>query len=323
MTDFNSKQLVVKAQVEPERVHPTPDQQVAMADQPMAMPQTQGLTSACAEHYREPDASAEPVHDRAQPPTCSKCGNCQPFTCSGAAVQRLEADLAEARRLQKATAPTPVGTPVESSVAHSQAPATSITRMTLGATKPPAPPAPVMQTTLLPVETISVRVTGARVITQPAESPYSLQTVHGGCTCHQPVRYVSYVRAYPEHTGRVSRHHYQYRTYALSPLPGYHVEDLPWPAARGPGGQPEHHTIQAQHDPVGFQPISATMRQPEFVLAPSPPVPTEPPHALATATQCEATEEAAAPPAATRAVCAVYPLPKPQGRYEPRESDKQ
>ncbi len=152
-------------------------------------------------------------------------------------VQQLEADLAKTRRLQKAAPSTPIETPAEPCVTHSQALATSISRMTLGTAQPPAPTAPVMQTALLPVETTSVRVTGARVIAQPADSPYALQTVHGGCACHQPVGYMSYGRACPENTGRVNRYHYQYRTYVLSPPPGYHMEDLPYPAAREPGAR--------------------------------------------------------------------------------------
>ncbi len=63
-----------------------------------------------------------------------------------------------------------------------------------------------------------------------------------------------------------------------------------------------------------FQPISANMGQPEFVLAPLPPISTEPMHAPATTAQRELMEEAAAFPATMGPVCAVYPLPKPQGR---------
>ncbi len=204
--------------------------------------------------------------------------------------------------------------PAEPRVAHSQALAISISRMTLGAAQPPALPAPIMQTALLLVEMTSVQVTGARATAQSAESPYPVQTVHGGCACHQPVGYILYGRACPENTGRVSRYHYQYCTYVPSPPPGYHVEDLPYPAARETGRQPELHAIQIQQDPVRFQPISANMGQPEFVLAPTPPVPVEPTHAPAATAQREPTEETATFPAATGAVCAVYPLPKPQGR---------
>ncbi len=124
-------------------------------------------------------------------------------------VQQLKADLAKARRLQKTTPPTPIEMPTEPHVTHSRALATSISRMALGAAQPPASAAPVMQTMLMPVETTSVRVTGARAIAQPADSPYALQTVHGGCTCHQPVGYILYWRACPENTGRVNRYHYQ------------------------------------------------------------------------------------------------------------------
>ncbi len=149
------------------------------------------------------------------------------------------------------------------------------------------------------METTSVRVTGARAIAQSAESHYPLQTVHGGCTCHQPVGYILYGRTCPESTGRVSRYHYQYRTYVPSPPPGYYVEDLPYPAARESGRQPELHAIPVQQDPVRFQPISANMGQPEFVLAPPPPISTEPTHAPASPAQLELLDEAAAYPATT------------------------
>ena len=74
----------------------------------------------------------------------------------------------------------------------------------------------------------------------------------------------------------MNRYHYQYRTYVPSPPPGYHVEDLPYPAAHESGRQPELHAILVQQDPVRFQPISANVGQPELVLAPPPPVPVEP-----------------------------------------------
>ncbi len=144
-------------------------------------------------------------------------------------VQQLEADLAEARLLKETTPLTPVEMPAEPPAAHSQALATSISRMTLGAAPPPAPTAPVIQTALMLVAKTSVRVTGARTIAQPADSRYALQTVHGGCACHQPVGYISYGKACPENTERVNWYHYQYRTYVPSPPPSYHVEDLPCP----------------------------------------------------------------------------------------------
>ncbi len=105
-------------------------------------------------------------------------------------VKQLEADLAEARCLQKTTPPAPVEMPSEPRVTHSQALATSISQMTLGVAQAPASTAPIMQTTLLLAETTSIRVTGARAIAQPVDSPYALQTVHGGCACHQPVGYI-------------------------------------------------------------------------------------------------------------------------------------
>ncbi len=165
-------------------------------------------------------------------------------------VKRLEADLAEARRLQKAIPPAPVETPSEPSATHSQALATSISRMTLGIAQTPASTAPVMQTALLPAETTSIRVMGVRAIAQPADSPYALQTVHGGCACHHPVEYISYGRACPENVGRASRYHYQYRTYVPSPPPGYHVEDLPYPAAHEPGRQSEFRAVPLRRETV-------------------------------------------------------------------------
>ncbi len=186
--------------------------------------------------------------------------------------------------------------------------------MTLEAAQLSAPTAPVMQTALLLVEMTRVRVTGARAIAQPADSPYALQTMHGGCTCHQPVGYISYGTACPESAGRVNRYHYQYHTYVPSPPPGYPVEDLSYPAARESGRQPELHAVPVQPEPVGFQPISTSVGQPELVLVPPPPVPGEPARTPAAPTQRELMDEAAAFPATTGPVCAVYPLPKPQGR---------
>ncbi len=161
-------------------------------------------------------------------------------------VKRLEDDLAEARRLHKAATSGPVEMLPVTSVTHSQALAMSISRMTLGGAHPPTPAAPVVQTALMPAETTSVRVTGARAIAHPVDSPYTLQTVQGGCTCHQPVEYISYGRACPENASRARRYHYQYRTYVPSPPPGYHVEDLPYPAAHEPGRQPELLAVPVQ-----------------------------------------------------------------------------
>ncbi len=71
-------------------------------------------------------------------------------------MRQLEADLAEARRLQKIIPPAPVETRSEPRTTHSQALATSISRMTLGIAPPPASTAPVMHTALLPAETTSI-----------------------------------------------------------------------------------------------------------------------------------------------------------------------
>ncbi len=95
-------------------------------------------------------------------------------------VKQLEIDLAEARRLQRAATSGPIERLPMPRVTHSQALATSISRMTLGAAQPSASAAPVVQTALMPAETTSVRVTGARAITHPVDSPYALQTVRGG-----------------------------------------------------------------------------------------------------------------------------------------------
>ena len=225
------------------------------------------------------------------------------------AVQQLEADLAEARRLQTAIPLAPIETPAEPHVTHSQVLATSISRMTLGAAQPPAPTAPIMQTVLLPVETTSVRVTGARAIAQLADHAWKvgLPPTSG---IHMPREHrksepvplsVPYLCAIAT-------------AWLPSPPPGYHVEDLPYPAARESGRQPELHAIPVQQDPVRFQPISANVGQPELVLAPPAPVPVEPAHAPADPAQRELMEEAAAFPATKGPVCAVYPLPKPQRR---------
>ncbi len=171
-----------------------------------------------------------------------------------------------------------------------------------------------MQTALLPAETTSIQVTGARAIAQPVDSPYALQTVHGGCACHQSVGYISYWRTCPENTGRANRYHYQYRTYVPSPPPGYHGEHLPYPAAQESLRQPELHAIPVQQDPVRFQPIPINVGQPELVLAPPSPVPMEPAHVPPAPAQRELMDEAAAYSATTGPVCAICPLPKPQGR---------
>ncbi len=52
--------------------------------------------------------------------------------------------------------------------------------MTLGSAQSPASALAVMQHALMPTETSSVRVAGARAIAHPTDSPYALQTVHGG-----------------------------------------------------------------------------------------------------------------------------------------------
>ncbi len=109
-----------------------------------------------------------------------------------------------------------------------------------------------MQTVLMPAETTSVRATGARAIAHPMDSLYALQTIHGGCTCHQPVGYISYRRACPENTGRANRYNYQYHTYVPSPPPGYHVEELPCRVAHESVRQPELHAIPVQPEPVRF-----------------------------------------------------------------------
>ncbi len=185
--------------------------------------------------------------------------------------------------------------------------------MTLGVAQILASTAPVMQTALLPAETTSIRVTGARAIAQPADSPYAMQTVHGGCACHQPVQYISYGRACLENASRASRYHYQYRTYVPSPPPRYHVADLPYPAAHEPGRQPELCVVPVRRETVQFQPVAANVGEPELVLAPLPSVPVEPVHAPPAPAAHEVMDEAAAYPATTGPVCAVWPLPKPQG----------
>ncbi len=122
-------------------------------------------------------------------------------------MRQLEIDLAEARHLQKAATTGPVEMLSVPRVTQSQALVTSISRMTLEATPSPTSAPAVMQHALMPAETTSVRITGARAIAHPIDSPYTLQTVHGGCACHQPVEYVSYRRACPESANRASRYH--------------------------------------------------------------------------------------------------------------------
>ncbi len=80
-------------------------------------------------------------------------------------VRQLEADLVKARRLQKAAPPVPIEMPPQPHVTHSQALATSISRMTLGVTQPPASTAPVMQTALMPAKTTSVQPVSYRCST--------------------------------------------------------------------------------------------------------------------------------------------------------------
>ncbi len=226
--------------------------------------------------------------------------------------RQLEADLDEARRLQRAATTGPVEMSPVPRVPQSQALATSISRMTLGSTQSPASAPTVVQHALMPTETSSVRVTGARGIAHPTDSPYALQTVHGGCPCHPQVEYVSYGRACPKNASRTGRYHYQYRTYVPSPPPGYHVEDLPYPAAREPGRQPELCAVPVRREVVRFQPVSAERGEPELTLAQPPSAPVEPVYVPPAPVACEM-DGAAAYPANTGPVCAVWPLPKPQG----------
>ncbi len=226
-------------------------------------------------------------------------------------MRQLEIDLTEARRLQKAATTGPVMLRVPR-VSQSQALATSISRMTLEATQSLASAPTVVQHAMMPAETTSVRVTGARAIAHPIDSPYALQTVHGGCTCHQPVEYISYGRAYPENATRANRYPYQYRAYVPSPPPGYHVEDLPYPTAHEPGRQPELCTVPVRREVVRFQPVAASSREPELAQPPSAPL--EQVHAPPAPVARELMDEAAAYPANTGPVCTVWPLPKPQGQ---------
>ncbi len=65
---------------------------------------------------------------------------------------------------------------------------------------------------------------------------------------------------------------------------------------------------------VRFQPVAANVGEPELVLTPPPSVPVESVHAPPTPAAREMMDEAAAYPANTGPVCAVWPLPKPQGQ---------
>ena len=225
-------------------------------------------------------------------------------------VKQLEADLAEARRLHKAATSGPVEMLPVPRVTHSQALATSISWMTLGVVQPPASTAPVMQTTLMPAETTSIWATGAQAIAQPADSPYALQTVHGGCACHQPVENISYGRACPENASRASRYHYQYHTYVPSPPPGYHLEDLPMSQDGSPNPVPCQCDGKQCHSNL-WLPVWGNLNSfwPHLPQSPWNTV-----HAPPTPAACELMDEAAAYPANTGPVCAVWPLPKPQGQ---------
>ncbi len=100
-----------------------------------------------------------------------------------AQVTRLEDDLAETRRLHKAAMSGPVEMLPVPRVTHSQALATSISRMTLGGGQPPTPAAPVMQTALMPAETTSVRVTGL----EPSRTQWILPIPYRPCREDVPV----------------------------------------------------------------------------------------------------------------------------------------
>ncbi len=226
--------------------------------------------------------------------------------------RQLEIHLDEARQLQRAATTGPVEMVPVPRVTQSQALATSISRMTLGSAQSPNPARAVVQHALMPTETSSMRVTGARAIAHPTDSPYAMQTVRGGCTCHPQVEYVSYGRTCPENANRTGRYHYQYCTYVPSPPPGYHIEDLPYPAAHEPGHQPELRAVPVQREVVRFQPISTEIDEPELVMAQPPSAVVEPAH-VPPAPVVRETEEATAYPANTGPVCVVWPLPKPQG----------
>ena len=184
--------------------------------------------------------------------------------------------------------------------------------MTLGSAQSPASALAVMQHALMPTETSSVRVAGARAITHPTDSPYALQTVHGGCTCHPPVEYVSYGRACPWNANGANRYHYQYRTYVPSPPPGYHVEDLPYPAAHEPGSQPEHCAVPVRREVMRFQLVPDGVGEPELAVAQPPSVPVESVPVPPAPAAREVMDEAAAYPANTGPVCAVWPFPNPK-----------
>ncbi len=142
--------------------------------------------------------------------------------------------------------------------------------MTLGSAQSPNPARAIVKHALMPTETPSVRVTGARAIAHPTDSPYALQTVHGGCPCHPQVEYVSYGRTCPENANRTGRYRYQYRTYVPSPPPGYHIGDLPYPAAHESEHPPGLCTLPVRREVVQFQPVSAEPGEPELALAQPP-----------------------------------------------------
>ncbi len=144
------------------------------------------------------------------------------------------------------------------------------------------------------------------------DSPYALQTVPRGCTCHPPVEYIAYGRACPEGVGRANRYPYQYHSYMPQLPSGYHMESPSYPVAHEPGRQPELLAVPVRREAMRYQPAAAGAGEPEVVLAPPPPVPVESRQIQPAPGGRELMDKAAAYPANTGPVCAVWPLPKPQ-----------
>ncbi len=94
--------------------------------------------------------------------------------------RQLEIDLDEARQLQRAATTGPVEMLPVTRVTQSQALATFISRRTLGSTQSPASAPAVVQHALMPAETSSVRVTGARAIAHPQTLPTPCRPCMGG-----------------------------------------------------------------------------------------------------------------------------------------------
>ena len=72
--------------------------------------------------------------------------------------------------------------------------------------------------------------------------------------------------------------------------------------------------MPVRREAVQYQPVAAGAGEPEVILAPPPTVSVESAQAQPAPGGRELMDETAAYPANTGPVCAVWPLPKPQGQ---------